>query len=72
MCVQIAAKKGRPGTSQLITGMTLSLLAPQSLTTQVPDQRLFTGTTPEWSDCEVPALVGITGQVLGLPFLAAI
>ena len=56
----------------------LSLLAPQSLTTQVPDQRIFTGSTPEWSDFDVPVLVGtrdlpvIKGQVLGLPFLAAI
>ena len=62
MCVQIAAKKGRPGTSQLITGVPLVT---------------FTA-GPSESDCEVPALVGtgdlpvIKGQVLGLPFLAAI
>ena len=41
------------------------------------NQWIFIGSTPEWSDCEVPALVGIgdlpviKGQVLGLPFLAA-
>ena len=37
MCVQIATKKGRPSTSQLITGRSLvtATAGPQSLTTQV-------------------------------------
>ena len=54
------------------------MLAPHSLTTQVPDQRISTGQVPEWSDCEEPALVGtcdppvIKWQVLGLPFSTAI
>ena len=58
--------------------MYLPALAPQCLTTQVPDQRISTGLTPEWSDTEVPALAGtcdlpvIKWQVLGLSFLAAI
>ena len=51
---------------------------PLSLTSQVPDQRIFTGVTPEWSDSEEPAQVGtcdlpvIKGQVLGLLFSTAI
>ena len=56
----------------------LPALAPHSLTTQVTDQWKFAGQAPEWSDCEVPALVGscnlpvIKWQVLGLPFSTAI
>ena len=56
----------------------LPALAPHSLTTQVPDQRISTGQLPEWLDCEEPALVGtcdppvIKWQVLGLPFSTAI
>ena len=40
------------------TGKLWSLppLAPQCLTTQVHDQRIFTGRTPEWLDTEGPAV----------------
>ena len=54
------------------------MLAPQCLTTQVPDQWISTGLTPEWSDTGEPALAGtcdlpvINPLVLGLTFLAAI
>ena len=54
------------------------MLAPLSLTTQVPDQWKVAGQVPEWSDYEVPAQVGtcdlpvINPLVLGLSFLAAI
>ena len=43
--------------SQVIAGRrrSLSALAPVSLTTQVPDQKNFTGATPEWSDSQAPA-----------------
>ena len=43
--------------SQVITGKrrSLSVLAPVSLTTQVPDQQNFTGATPEWSDSQALA-----------------
>ena len=54
------------------------MLAPLSLTTQVPDQQIFTGVTPEWSDSGEPE-VKVTGGtpvinwlVLGLPFSTAI
>ena len=46
----------------------------RGLTTQVPDQWIFTGVTPEWSDSEGPAkkvtggLPVINWLVLGLPF----
>ena len=38
----------------------LPALAPLSLTSQVPDQRIFTGATPEWSVSEAP-VVKVTG-----------
>ena len=54
------------------------LLAPHSLTTQVPDQWKIAGQVPEWSDTGEP-VVAVTGDtpvinwlVLGLSFLAAI
>ena len=56
----------------------LSALAPLSLTTQVPDQRTFTGSTPEWSDSEEPAqkVTGGTPVInrlaLGLLFSTAV
>ena len=42
---------------QVSTGKrrSLSVLAPLSLTSQVRDQWIFTGSTPEWSDLEEPA-----------------
>ena len=52
MCIEIAAKKDRPSTSQVIL----------SLTNQVPDQWKFAGQVPEWSDCEEPA-VAVTGNL---------
>ena len=65
--------------SQVSTGKRrpLSPLVPLGLTSQVPDQWIFTGGTPEWSDSEVPAQK-VTGDlpvirlVLGLPFSIAI
>ena len=54
------------------------MLAPLSLTTQVTDQRISTGVTPEWSDSGTPAQVCtwdtpvINRLVLGLPFSTAI
>ena len=72
---KIAVEKGRPSTCDSITGRSL---APLSLTTQVPDQRMSTGQLPEWSDSGTPAQVGtcnlpvIKWQVLVLLFSTAI
>ena len=54
------------------------MLAPLSLTTQVPEQRMSPGQLPEWSDLGAPAQLGtcdlpvIKWQVLGLLFSTAI
>ena len=78
MHVQIVAKKVRPSTSGLITGVppvTYTVL-PLRLTSRVTDQWNFTGATPEWSDSEVPALAGtcdlpvIKPLVLGLTLIS--
>ena len=76
MCIEIAAKKVRPSTSRLITGVlpVTSLLDPLGLSTQVTDQWNFAGVTPEWSDSGEPAVEVTSGTpvinllVLGLPF----
>ena len=44
--LKIAVEKSRPSSSQLITGVPLAPLI-MSLTTQVPDQWIFTGSTPD-------------------------
>ena len=75
MHVQIAAKKVRPSTSGLITGRSQvpAIVAPLSLTTQVPDQWIFTGGTPEVPAQKVSGgTTVINPLVLGLTFLAAI
>ena len=60
ICVQIAAKKGRPSTCHLITGRSQvpASAGVPSLTTQVTDQWKFAGQLPEWSDSGTPALAG--------------